>query len=338
MNATQNTSLERYAGELEDRARNLSTLSDEDLKLYATKAAHDRDPERLWKLTEAYIVTRGKKKANTAASTLDAYQRGVKRLVETWTEEPLLRPTRDAGERYVAALQAGRGGRRPLDAGTIQVRLAAARALYKALRWSGATSATPFDDVSAPAIATAPEERRTAYTLEDVKKLLHAAFYLDAVIVTLGSEAGLRVSEMLDLRWTDVDLDGARLKIRAGKGSKRRAVRLTPDAVDALAAFRDWEPSSEDGFVLPIRTASGVRYRLQKLCQTAGVRYLGVHSLRHHCGTWLYRESKDLNVARKHLGHADISTTTIYAKMDDTTLLEALSRRERLLNGAAPAS
>ena len=325
------TSLERYAGELEDRARSISGLSDEDLKRYAAKAAHDRDADALWRLTEAYVITKGRKKAKTAASTLEAYRRGVERLLQVWTDESLLRPSRDAGDRYVSALQVGRGGGKPLDAGTIQVRLAAARTLYKALRWSGATTATPFDDVSAPSSATPPEERRMAYTTDDVGKLLDASFYVDAVIVTLGADGGLRVSEMLDLRWRDVDLNAARLKIQAGKGSKQRIVRLTPNAVDALAAYRDWEAASDDEHVLRIRTASGVRWRLEKLCQTAGVRYLGVHALRHHCGTWMYRTSRDLNVARKHLGHADISTTTIYAKMDDTTLLEALSRRERLL-------
>ena len=326
------TDLVRSTLDLDDRARSLSTLSDEDLKLYATRAAHDRDPERLWSLCEAYVVTKGRRKAATAASTLEAYRRGVYRLVDAWSEESLLRPSRDAGDRYVTALQAGRGGHKPLDAGTIQVRLAAAKALYKALRWSGASSATPFDDVSAPSQTTAPEERRTAYTLDDVEKLLHASDELDAVIVTLGADGGLRVSEMIDLKWSDVDLNGARLQVRSGKGSKRRAVRLTTDAVEAL---RLWRRYNRDEDVLPIRTASGVRYRLRKLCELAGVAYLGVHSLRHHCGTWLYRESKDLNVARKHLGHADITTTTIYAKMDDTTLLEALARRQRVLGQAA---
>lgn len=330
--------LERYTKDLEQRATSLSKLSDEELKRYAAKAASERDTEALWSLTEAYIVTKGRKKAKTAASTLEAYKRGVQRLVKVWSDESILRPSRDAGDRYVTALQVGRGGEKPLDAGTIQVRLAAARALYKALRWSGATSATPFDDVAAPPQATAPEERRTAYTDEQIEKLYRASGDLDAVIVTLGAEAGLRVSEMLDLTWSDIDLEAQRLNVRAGKGSKRRTVRLPPNTVDALASWKLRNAGQPHEHVLPVRTASGVRYRLKVICRTAGVAYLGIHSLRHHCGTWLYRTSKDLNVARKHLGHADISTTTIYAKMDDSTLVEALQRRRRILRTDAAAA
>ena len=326
------TDLVRSTLDLDDRARSLSTLSDEDLKRYAAKAASERDADALWSLTEAYIVTKGRKKAKTAASTLEAYKRGVERLLKVWTDESLLRPSRDAGDRYVTALQVGRGGEKPLDPGTIQVRLAAARALYKALRWSGATSATPFDDVSAPASATAPEDRRMAYQEDDIDRLLRVSDDLDAVIVTLGAEAGLRVSEMLDLTWSDVDLDARRLKVRNGKGSKKRTVDLSDNVLDALTSWKLRSAGQPDEYVLPLRTASGVRYRLKVLCRTAGVGYLGVHSLRHHCGTWLYRASKnDLNVPRKHLGHADITTTTIYAQMDRSTIVKALQRRRRIL-------
>jgi len=318
-------------------------MNDSELRREAMRAANERDLETLWRIVESYIITKGRKKANTSPATLLAYRVGLDRLLHEWSGENLLRPSRNAADAYVVKLQDGgtllpskREGRaarpaKPLDPGTIQVRLAAARALYRALRWTGATEANPFADVVAPPNGTPPEDRRVAYTEAEVEKLYFVADDIGAVIVALGADAGLRAQEMLDLLWSDVNLSGATLKVRSGKGGKRRTVRLTEDV---LAALKTWKDISDSEHVLPFRTTTAARLRIQKLCSIAGVEYKGLHALRHYCGTWTYRESDDLNVTRKHLGHADISTTTIYAKMDDRKLQDALKRRRNLFEAA----
>ena len=66
--------------------------------------------------------------------------------------------------------------------------------------------------------------------------------------------------------------------------------------------------------------ADQVRYRLEQLCAKSGVTYLGVHALRHSCGTRIVRESGDLDRAARHLGHASIETTRVYAKWSSDVL------------------
>jgi len=323
--------LVRFTGSTAERALAVSGLTEEELRREAMRAANERDAEALWRVVESYIITKGRKRARTSPATLLAYRVGLERLLKHWQGENLLRPSRNAADAYVVELQEGKHGDRPLDPGTIQVRLAAARAFYRALRWTGATDAAPFADVAAPPNETPAEDRRTAYAEAEVEKLYHVADELGAVIIALGADAGLRAQEMLDLLWTDVNLTGASLKVRSGKGRKRRSVRLTSDAIEAL---QDWRPLSSGERVFPFRTTAAARLRLQALCRLAGVEYRGLHALRHYCGTWTYRESGDLNVPRKHLGHSSVSTTTIYAKMDSRTLDAALARRRSLLRTA----
>lgn len=327
--------LTKFNGSSTERALAVSSMRAEDLRREAMRAANERDPQALWRVFEAYLLTKGRKKQAISPKTLDSYQGSMERLLLHWSGENLLRPSRDAGERYVIELQAGKHGTRPLDPGTIQVRLAAARAFYRALRWAGATEAAPFADVAAPANPTPPEDRRTAYTEEEVVALLTHAGDLDAALVLLGADAGLRAAEMLDLRWSDVNLSGETITVRRGKGGKKRTVRMTPDLLDALESWKEHAPAE---YLFPFRTTAAARLRLRNLSAAAGVQYLGLHSLRHYCGTWLYQESGDLNVPRKQLGHSDISTTTVYAKMDDRALKAAIGRRRRLLQTGAPAA
>lgn len=164
-------------------------------------------------------------------------------------------------------------------------------------------------------------------------RLLEHADPRGAVIVLLSADAGQRAAEMLDARWTDVNTAGGIIRVRNGKGCKRRTVEASPDLLKALRA---WKPHADGERVMPFTTTAAGRYRLGKLCQAAGIEYLGLHSLRHSCWAWLYRQTGDLNVPRTQLGHADISTTNVYAWMDRGTLKEAVCRRRRLLE-ASPA-
>lgn len=324
--------LAEYRQRLTERAQRVSRMNDEDLRREAMRAANERDANALWALTEAYIVTKGRKKANTSLTTLDTYEVGVRRLLRHFEGENLLRPSRDAGERFVQDLQVGKHGDRPLEAGTIQVRLAAARALYRALRWAGATEAVPFEDVAAPEDSTAPEDKRMAYSDDEIQALLQHANEIDTVIVLLGADAGLRASEMLALRWTDVNFSAGTIQVKNGKGGKQRLVETGDDLLDALRAWRSLHTKER---VMPFTTTAAARIRLRNLCKASAVQYLGVHSLRHTCGTWLAENSeRGIRDAQKQLGHSSSSTTEIYAKMNRESLKAAMKRRKRVLSGS----
>lgn len=80
-------------------------------------------------------------------------------LLEAWQGETLLRPSHNAGPAYLRRLE-GRG----LAPASVRVKLAGARQLYADLRWTGATTATPFDDARAVRDPTAAWDKVQPYT------------------------------------------------------------------------------------------------------------------------------------------------------------------------------
>lgn len=321
--------LQRYQGDALSRAEQWASLPADELRRRAAKAANGRDLEELWALTQAYLFLHGSKGARASRHTLRTYRRGVEDLLAGWQHENLLRPTRDAGVLYIRRLEATPNpdtGARP-QASTLQVKLAAARTLYRALRWSGATEARPFENVRVARDPTPPWEKRRPYGDPEVERLLDIADPAERVVVLLGAHAGLRISEMTALRWDDLDLAGGELHVEAGKGGKSASVRMTRRLRDALAALRSAPsaPKRQRGpeLVLPWG-ADRTRRRFRQLCARAGVDYAsaGVHGLRHGAGTRYYRQTHDLGRVAAHLRHADIQTTRIYAKIDQQAIGE----------------
>src|SRR5690554_3080294 len=242
--------LQRFDGDKVSRAESWAALPADALRRRAAAAANERDFEELWALTEAYLFLHGSKGAKASAHTLRTYRRGVLDLLTAWSGENLLRPSRDAGVIYLRRLEAGirpdgePAGRAPSPA-TLQVKLAAARTLYRALRWSGATEARPFEDVRAAKDPTPAWEKRRPYTDAEVEQLLELAGPAERAMVLLGAHAGLRIGEMTELLWDDIDLSARTLRVRSGKGGKAATVSLTGRLRDALARLRA-EPFEEN--------------------------------------------------------------------------------------------
>jgi len=267
--------------------------------------------------------------------TLRAYRCGVLDLVAAWPGENLLHPSRRAATRWVRALEDA--GKKPA---TVQLKLAAARALYAALRWAGATDAAPFAGVRAAPEKTPPWDRRKPYPPADVERLLAAATGEDRALVLLGAHAGLRVSEALALRHADVRLSDGELDVRDGKGGKARTVPVSESLATALregaADGDDARDDREEGRggagvgmeerVLRVRDNRQARLRLRRLAASAGVPYRGYHALRHYCGTRLMRDTGDLDTVARVLGHSSIETARVYAKWSDQGAKTAIGR------------
>jgi integrase/recombinase XerC len=326
-----NTELQTYRGDILNQAKSWAELSAEDLKRRAAKAANERDTEELWQLTKAYLFLHGAKGGNVSSHTLRNYRRGVTDLIESWQGENILRPSRDAGVLYVRKLETVPNQKtgQPVSAATIEVKLAAARTLYKALRWTDATEANPFEDVSPAPDMTPDWEKRKPYTVEDVEKLLHVAEPLEAVMVLLGAHTGLRISEICSLKWSDIDWSKGKLKV-LGKGGKRASVSMSAKLEEILKStqtLRDERKRTKNSsdHVLPWQP-DRARQRFKQLCSLAGVEYKdkAVHGLRHGAGTRYYAQTKDLGRVASHLRHENIQTTRIYAKLADDAIREDL--------------
>jgi integrase/recombinase XerC len=273
-------------------------------------------------------------------------------LLEAWVGVDLLRPSRADAEAFVRRLRdprreadpqdlrverqrrLGKQVGRQLSPASVRQRVAAAKALYEALRWAGVTTADPFDEVALPKLTEKPVERARAkaYTLEELEWMAGAARdWDDKLILLLGAHAGLRVSEMLDLAWGDVDLRNGRLVVRFGKGGTTAGVTMSEELRRNLVArSQDVPPPAAGGGsppVLLVRSRSGVYKRLNELWNLAfDARGLtrepftkGVHGLRHFSGLYYAKQTSDLRKVRDHLRHASMSSTEIYtAAAQDT--------------------
>jgi integrase/recombinase XerD len=134
--------------------------------------------------------------------------------------------------------------------------------------------------------------------------------------------AGLRVSELVNLKTTEVSLDMGVVRIM-GKGGKERLVPLGEEANDWIARYlREGRPAllagrGADALFVTRHGAAMTRqafwYLLKRRASQAGVtKALSPHTLRHAFATHLLNHGADLRVVQMLLGHADISTTQIY--------------------------
>ena len=137
---------------------------------------------------------------------------------------------------------------------------------------------------------------------------------------------GLRLGEVLTLRWEDVDLQDRLLLVRRGlsagqetlpKGRRHRFVPLPFPAVATLARLADREDyTGPDDYVLANRLGrrldpSALRRRYKRGCEAAGLRPVRLHGLRHAAGSLIARTSNAVFV-RDFLGHAKLATTDRY--------------------------
>ncbi len=318
-----------------ERVATWTGLADDALRRRAVAAANSRDVEELWGLVEAY--TTAERGGLASSHTRRSYRTGLRVLLEAWEGENLLRPSPRAGENYRLAL--GKG----LGPASVNLRLAAARALYRALRWARATEADPFRDLAQVHDPVAPADKCRPFSFHDpaagesetlrraerdeaeLEQLLEAAEHpADRVVILLGAHAGLRRSEMEQFRWRDVGTSTAQAIVQ-GKGGTLKAVALSDRLLEALSSLRSSEsvlgsggpksPASarRSGYVLPY-SASRAYQRFGALCKRLGIEARGLHALRHTAGTRLYQQHGDLGQVQDHLRHAHIDTTRIYAQ------------------------
>jgi len=151
----------------------------------------------------------------------------------------------------------------------------------------------------------------------------------DRLIFELLLGTGIRLGSLVGLNRGDVDLEAGILHIRA-KGGGQERVFLNPQLVGMLGQHLG--ESATQGNTAPnspvFRSKSGRRLGARQvqlnfarwLAQAGISRPFSVHSLRHTFATRLYRRTGDLYLVQKALGHRQITTTEIYARVDDDAL------------------
>jgi len=323
--------LDLYRGQTHDRARTWTTLTPEERRRRAVEAAALKDPEILWSLTEAHLTLHASSGVLTSRHTLTSYRAGIRAFIRHAEQRAwnMLRPTADDAQDWIADMLAqGRA------IATVRVRIASAAALYRALRWTGATSAHPFEDAVVPKDRRHGLEKNAPYSNEQVDLALEAAgrhptrsTELRALLLVL-AHAGLRIDEALTLRWADTHLDptAPRLVVQHGKGRRSRSVPASPKLRAALNAYRVLPRTRghREDFIFPYRTWRGAARHIQPLFQEGDERFRGFHALRKAMGSRLYRQLGDFAAVAEMLGHADINTTRGYVRIGEERARKAI--------------
>lgn len=208
------------------------------------------------------------------------------------------------------------------------------RMFFKHLVIEDAIKENPADLLDLP---LRPQHLPDVLTDEDITKI-QATFdlsfpdqYRNNVIVEVLYGCGLRVSELVNLKLSNIYLDEQMLQI-FGKGSKERWVPINPRALDMLSTYIHTVRSQispklhEEKYVFLNRRGSHLSRNyvfmfLKQAVLDAGIdKHVSPHSLRHSFATELVENGADLRAVQEMLGHESISTTEIYTHLTRDTL------------------
>jgi len=208
---------------------------------------------------------------------------------------------------------------------SIARKLSAIRSFYRYLTREGTVSSSQVAAATSPKL----DKRLPSFlTPEEIKRLLEAPDLSkpqgqrDRALLELLYASGLRVSELVKLNLTQVNLDSREILVH-GKGSKERVVLMGRPAADALSNYiiqgRPELLGKKTGDTLFINRYGGritersVQRMLEECTAKAGIeRRVHPHMLRHTFATHMLDGGADLRVVQELLGHADLSSTQIY--------------------------
>jgi type 1 fimbriae regulatory protein FimB/type 1 fimbriae regulatory protein FimE len=177
-----------------------------------------------------------------------------------------------------------------------------------------------------PRKPAAGDERRQYLTESEVDQLCDAARkrgrygHRDATMILIAYRHGLRVSELVALRWADLDLDAGRMTVRRLKGSDDSVQPLAGVEIRALRRIARGQPAGTRHVFVSERgapfTANGVFKMLSRAAAAIGMTDVHPHLLRHGTGFKLVNDGVDTRTLAAYLGHRQIANTARYTMMD----------------------
>lgn len=256
-----------------------------------------------------------------SAHTTENYRRDLVALLE-WMDAGGIADFADIDGERLRGFIAGEH-RRGLSPKSLQRRLSALRSFFRYLLKRGRLAANPAQGLRAP---KAPRKLPQILDPDEMTQLVEVPTdaplgLRDRALLELLYSSGLRVSELCALRWRDLDLAEALVRV-SGKGGKVRIVPVGSHALVALAQWKDDQRAATEAPVFPGRagkpiTPRAVQLRLRQLAQQQGIwKRVHPHLLRHSFASHVLESSGDLRGVQELLGHANIGTTQVYTHLD----------------------
>ena len=271
-----------------------------------------------------------------AENTIESYTRDVNQyltyLDESGVEDVSLATKKTILSYLLSLQQQGRA------TSTVSRTLASLRSFYVFLIQNGGAQSDPTSNLEAPHVEKKPPQVLTAAEVElllaqpadsDNKGIR------DKAMLELLYATGIRVSELINLNVTDINL--VMNFIRTSNGKKVRIVPMGHAAVEAITHYishaRAAMVKSEDEEALFVN-CSGVRLSRQGFWkiikhyqQTAGIETeITPHILRHSFAAHLIENGADLHSVQEMMGHADIASTQVYSKLMNSHLQDVYAK------------
>lgn len=260
---------------------------------------------------------------NYSKNTIDAYLNALNHLNNKINKDMLKLKSNEI-EEFISKLN--------LESSSISNYLSAYKSFYNYYIKIGKININPIDKVDTPKLS---KHLPTYLTVEEVDKLLNIEI-IDAFsarnksLLELLYATGLRISELVNLEFKNIDLNDCIVRIM-GKGSKERIVPINDLAIKYLKIyvkdFRHKLVKTEHNNYVYLNnhgkkmTRQGVFKMIKKRTQETGIKKdVSPHTLRHSIATHMLENGADLRIIQEFLGHESIGTTQIYTHLTNQKL------------------
>jgi integrase/recombinase XerD len=185
---------------------------------------------------------------------------------------------------------------------------------------------TPRGDKKLPIVLSKKEIKDLLDKTENIKHKL---------LIELLYSTGIRLSECVNLKYGDLDLDSNIGFVRKGKGSKDRIFIISDIFKKDLISYREDHGFDKDGFIFEVNgrkmSPRGIQYAIKISAERAGInKDVHVHTLRHSFATHLLENGVDIRKIQKLLGHSNLSTTQIYTQVSSDEIKKIRSPLDML--------
>ncbi len=261
-------------------------------------------------------------------NTVNSYNRDLSKFAQYFEGKKLKNLTGQDLKLYIQNLN------KTMSAKSVARNISTLKSFYKFLLIDKYVTKNPMINIIQPKIS---KDLPKVLSEKEVDQLLNlkltdAYSYRNKAMLELMYSSGLRVSELIALKVTDIDLSMSLVRI-FGKGSKERIIPLGQPATEALFEYLTFyrhaliKKIKTNYLFLNSRgdkmTRQGFFKILQKIAQEQGIQTpFSPHTLRHSFATHLLKHGADLRSIQELLGHSDISSTQIYTHISNEKLKE----------------
>ena len=277
-------------------------------------------------------------------NTVSAYQNDLAQLAEFLRSEPIELDLADRGTVIAFILHLREREYAPT---TVARKIAAVKSFCHYLRREGLTDVDPTEGIDSPRVS---KYLPRAASVDEIDRLLaqlngsSPTIRRDKAMLHLLYATGMRVTELVSLNVTDLDVAAHTVRC-AGKGGKRRDIPVNDEAREALDGYlyeaRIALLGARDSAALFLNhhgerlTRQGFWLIIKGYAKSAGIDKITPHTLRHSFATHKLNDGADLRSVQELLGHSSIATTQIYTHV--TTSNEPDESDEQGKGGAAAA-